>query len=462
MPYLTKTLEFLRSVFKTLRLALPKLGVGWMFALLTIDFNRIAIVELGITAVLITTMLALHHFLSPFQVVAGRIADRRPIFGLRRTPYLLLGGIFGSLIFMALPRVVQAMGDGYLPAVVAGFGLLLIYGIATAFIGDAHHALIAEVTEPRSRGAVISVVWIFTIVSTIIAAIIFNIVRQEYNLVAMQRLYNLTPFIVIGSILLGTLGLEKPLKGPELGKAIAQAKAIAPGGNAIQAALEILRENPQARGFFGFIFLTIFSIFLQDNILEVFGAEVFAMPVTETTRFQPMWGGGVLIGMFLMGAMSAIFSIKKWTITLIGCYGTTVGMLILALATLIQQVSLVAPALVVMGLFTGIFNVGALSMMMDMTIEGATGLFMGLWGVAQAFGNGLASIGGGILHTGLIETGLLSPNLAYFAIFGLEAVGMGLAAGVLWRISIPRFYEIQRASMTQADTLRAMEAGAAA
>lgn len=457
----TKIFTFLRIAFKTLRLALPKLGVGWMFALLTIDFNRIAIVELGITAVVITTMLAMHHFLSPFQVIVGRIADRYPIFGWRRSSYLLLSGIAGSLIFVALPTVAHAMGNGSTLAFVAGFGLLLIYGIAISIIGDAHHALIAEVTEPQYRGAVISVVWTITILSTIIAAIIFNVVRQEYSFETMQWLYSLTPFIVIGSILLGIIGLEKRLQGEQLARVVKQAKKVTPQGNAIQAALKILGENAQARDFFTFIFVAIFSIFLQDNILEVFGAEVFGLSVAGTTRFQPIWGGGVLVGMLLMGALSVIFSIKKRTIALIGSIGTAFGMLFLALAALLHQQNLVAPALIMMGLFTGFFNVGALSMMMDMTIEGATGLFMGLWGVAQAFGNGIASFGGGALHTGLIETGILSPNMAYFLIFGLEAAGMVLATALLWRINVSRFQEAHT-HITQADTLRAMEAGAVA
>ena len=452
-----KGLGFLKSAVKTLRLALPKLGVGWMFAILTIDFNRIAIVELGIAAVLVTAMLSLHYFLSPFQVISGRFADKHPILGLRRTPYLLMGGVVGSLIFLALPRIVHMMSDGSGLATMLGFGLLIIYGIAIAFMGDAHHSLISEVTEPKSRGAVISVVWTFTILSSIISAIVFNIVRPEYSLEAMQRLYNLTPFVVIISILVGTIGIEERLTGKRLEDALETSRKAAPEGNAIQAALNILRQNSQAREFFIFVFVAIFSIFLQDNILEVFGAEVFNMPVTETTQFQPMWGGGVLLGMLGMGVCSAIFSIKKRTITIVGCAGTAVGMLVLAFAAMNQAVGLVFPALVMMGIFTGFFNVGALSMMMDMTIEGATGLFMGLWGMAQAFGNGVASFSGGALHTGLIESGLMSPNMAYFLIFTIEATGMAVATVLMWHISVSGFRKAHEANMTHADTLRAME-----
>lgn len=455
-----KPIKWIKAVVKTLRLALPKLGVGWMFALLTINFNRITIVELNIAAVAVTGMLALHYFLSPFQVISGRIADRFPIGGLRRTPYLIGSAVVGSLVFLALPGVALAMSEGSALAYAAGFGLLLIFGIAIAVMGDSHHSLIAEVTEPESRGGVISVVWTFTILSTIIAAIVMAARMPEYTPQAMQDLYNLTPLIVIGSALLGIVGIEPRLTGADLDAALQQSKEVVPQGNPISAAIGVLRENTQARGFFLFIFVSILSIFLQDNILEPFGAEVFGMSVAETTSFQPAWGGGVLIGMMLMGIASVFLSISKRTIALIGCAGTSLGMLILAGAAVTETADMVKPALMFMGFFTGFFNVGALSMMMDMTVEGATGLYMGLWGMAQAFGNGVASFGGGVLHTGLIETGTLAPSTAYMVIFGLEAFGMALAAVLLWNLSVSRFRQLSDVprKLKRSDAVLAMEA----
>ncbi|MGF1507627.1 MAG: BCD family MFS transporter [Anaerolineae bacterium] len=456
-----KIVQILRNIFKTFRLSLPKIGVGWMFALLTIDFNRIAIVELGIVAIAITSMLALHYFLSPFQVIAGRIADQNPILGYRRTPYLIVAGVVGSLVFVLLPRVVHAMGDGVPLAFVFGLLLFVVFGICIAVMGDSHHSLIAEVTEPHQRGSVIAVVWTFSIMSTIFAAVVMNEVRPEFTLEYMQRLYNLTPFIVVISILLGVLGMEKRLKGDELVTAMERSRQAAPPGNPIKAALSVLRDNPQARGFFAFVFVSIFSIFLQDNILEVFGAEVFAMDVTETTGFQPMWGGGVLIGMMIMGLISAFFKIQKRTITIIGSVGTAAGMGLVAMAALLRQEALVTPALIGMGFFTGFFNVGALSMMMDMTVEGATGLYMGLWGMAQAFGNAMASMGSGALHTAFIETGLLAPNAAYFLIFAVEAIGMLVAVSILLRLSVTKFQSITQRQFSTGDVVNAMQAGAA-
>ncbi len=462
MATLSTVFRALRALVKTFQLALPKIGIGWMFALLTIDFNRITIVELGVSGILITTMLGLHHFLSPFQVIVGRMADRHPLGGLRRTPYIILSSIIGSLVFLALPAVAHAMGAGSLPATVAGFALIIVFGVTTATHGDAHHALIAEVTSERARGGVISVVWTFTILSTIAAAIVMNIVRPVYTPAAMQRLYNLTPFIVIGSTLLGLIGIEKRLRGPALEASIQRARKLAPEGNPLSSALHLLKQNWQVKGFFAFMFVSILSIFLQDNILEVFGAEVFHLPVTATTKFQPTWGGGVLFGMVLMGVVSVVFPVEKKRIALVGSVGTAFGMALLAVAAFSRQVALVSPALMTMGLFTGFFNVGALSLMMDMTIEGATGMYMGLWGVAQAFGNGVASIGSGALHTGLIETGWLSPYLAYTAIFTTEAFGMLIATLILLSISVQQFHAIQQANLTGHDLTRAIEASVAA
>jgi MFS transporter, BCD family, chlorophyll transporter len=462
MAFVRKTLNILGAILKTFRLALPKLGVGWMFALLTINFNRITIFELQVTAVAVTGMLAMHYFLSPFQVISGRIADRYPIFGLRRTPYFLMAAVVASLAFLGLPTAAQGMGAGSPAGFALGFALLLIFGVSIAVMGDSHHSLIAEVTKSEHRGSVISVVWTFTILSTIVAAGVMSSVMPEYTPAAMQRLYNLTPFIVLGSAVLGLIGMEPRLKGQKLQDTIDASRAISEGANPVAAAVNVLRTNRQAWGFFAFVFVSIFSIFLQDNILEPFGGEVFGLGLQETNKFQPMWGGGVLIGMMAMGLITAFFNIPKRWIAVVGCVGTSIGMIGLATAAFNQQVGWVMPSLIMMGLFTGFYNVGALSMMMDMTIEGATGLYMGLWGMAQAFGNGASSVAGGALHTGLIGTEFLTPSSAYFFIFGLEAVGMAAAAFIVWHLSVTAFHDQHANVLKREDTLRAMEAGAVA
>ncbi len=429
----------IRKLLWALRLALPKVGVGWMFALLTIDFNRVAIFELGIAAIIVTSLLSIHYFLSPFQVITGRIADTHPILGYRRTPYLLLGSLGASLLFVALPTVTMGMGTGNPGSFATAIGLFVLFGVFTAVIADSYHALLAEVTTKESRSGVIALVWIVMIMSTILAAVVMNAMRPEFTPELMQRLYNLTPFVVVGSALLGVIGIEKRMSRDELEAARVKARSLAPPGNPLASAVQLLRKNPSTRAFFLFIAVAIFSIFLQENIVEVFGAEVFGMGIRETTRFQPIWGGGILLGMALSGILGPILKVSRKRMVLVGLIGASAGFFVLGLVAGFGYRELLTPTLFGMGFFTGIFNVGALALMMEMTVEGATGMYMGLWGVAQAFGLALSSLGSGAIHTALIGSGLLAPQIVYPGIFFLEAAGLLLAAYILYPVSLSAF-----------------------
>jgi BCD family chlorophyll transporter-like MFS transporter len=186
------------------------------------------------------------------------------------------------------------------------------------------------------------------------------------------------------------------------------------------------------------------GIFLQDAILEPFGAEVFGLNQKATAAFQQAWGGGALLGMLGIGILSSLLPIAKKTIATLGGLGVAGGLALIALAAATSRQGLITPGLGLMGLGIGLFNVGALSMMMEMTVAGQAGLYMGLWGMAQGLGNGLANIVSGGLHTGLIESGLLSATAAYAAIFGVEALLMVLAIGILRGVSVQEFKGLSR------------------
>jgi BCD family chlorophyll transporter-like MFS transporter len=429
----------LRAMFWTFRIALPKVGVGWMFALLTIDFTRVAIFELGIAAIIVTSLLSIHYFMSPFQVIIGRIADCRPLFGLRRTPYLLMGSLCASLLFLVLPTVTLAMGEGSMLAMLAAIVLFTLFGLSMAVIADTYHSLLAEVTTKETRGAVVGTVWILMIISTIMAAQVMNMMRPEFTVEAMQNLYNLTPFVVMGCTIIGVLGMEKRQSPEQLETARLYALSLAPPGNPLTSAVRLLKANPAPRAFFAFIFLSIFAIFLQENIIEVFGAEVFGMSIKETTTFQQIWGGGVLLGMLFTIAISLALKPSRKKLVLIGCIGSALAFATLGLASLLQVEAMVKPTLFAMGLMIGIFNVGALSLMMEMTVEGATGMYMGLWGTAQALGMGASSLASGALHTALIGSGLVQARIAYLGIFLIEGVALVVAGMILYRISVSGF-----------------------
>ena len=92
-------------------------------------------------------------------------------------------------------------------------------------------------------------------------------------------------------------------------------------------------------------------------------------------------------------------------------------------------------------------------------MDGGRGLYVGVWGMAQAYGTGVSSVAAGALGTGLIELGGLVPSTAYTLIFGLEGTAMALSVAILYRLSVEQFRQ-SVGEVSRADIGRAMEVGA--
>lgn len=199
----------IRKIILTLQLTLPRATTGMLSAVLSSNFNRISIYEMGITAVIITTMLGLYHFLSPFQVIFGRLADRVPIFGLRRSPYILAGLTLSALVVAFLPPVALAMSAGHIWAFVLGFCMLILFGVGFCASGVTHLSLIADVVAEKERGLQVALTWIILITSMILTLRFLGILMPEYDYDRMREIYAWFVPVIFGVTLLGLLGVEK-------------------------------------------------------------------------------------------------------------------------------------------------------------------------------------------------------------------------------------------------------------
>ena len=444
---------------KTVRLMLPKIGVGYLFAMLTSVYDRVMINELGLAATLVGFLLLVHNLMSILQVMNGRLSDRRSLFGLRRTPFMILGLLIAAVSLVALPHVVTMYANGNTSALLLMIAVMIVFGFGFAMCGDAHNTLIAEMTEgKKNRSSVVSMVWVFTILSSIICAIVISIVLQSMDTAAGAPKACLTEacnairkdvaiawmpfFFAIGPIvafvgLLPLLGLEKRLTKDELAHA-----ALRPEINIKQAYTRIF-SNAQARVFFFFVFISIFALFLQDDILESFGADVFKMSAAQTTQLQPVMGGATLLAMLVMGMVASKVQIQKRTIANWGALISAAGFVLLAVCAMLQLRALLTPALIVLGAGMGAFNIGALSMMMDMTVPGEAGSLMGAWGMAQALANGLSQVAGGFMRdAGLMLTG--SMTATYAAIFSASMVLCVVAVNLMAHVDVQKFRRMTR------------------
>ncbi|ARN73162.1 BCD family MFS transporter [Oceanicoccus sagamiensis] len=427
---------------RAFQLTLPRAAAGWLFALLTSNFNRIAIYELGIAAVVVTSMLGLYHFLSPFQVIYGRISDRVPMFGYHRTPYVVIGMMLSACAVAALPYIVVPMSVnpdviGFLAfpyaAYVVGFVILIIFGLGFAMAGANHLALVAEVIPERSRGIVTAFIWTMLIIGMIASLQFIRSYMPDYDIDTMKSLYLLSIPVVGVVTILGVIGVEKKVSSPLEHAHMSDDKGEEHA--TMKDFLVAVISNPAVRNFFLFIFLFQIGYSLQDNILEVFGAEVLKMTVGETGRFQQIWGGGAIVGMFVMGFLVFRGALSKRIAITIGIAGIVFSLLLLAYGAYQVDGSIVNTSLVIMGFFNGFALVGTLTAMMEFTTDAERGAYIGLWGLAIAFANGIASIAAGQLVTSWIESGLFTAVLGFTYIFTIEALITLTSLWFLWRVN---------------------------
>jgi MFS transporter, BCD family, chlorophyll transporter len=122
----------------------------------------------------------------------------------------------------------------------------------------------------------------------------------------------------------------------------------------------------------------------------------------------------------------------------IGLAMASLSFLLLAAAGWRGEPGWLAPAILLMGLGMGLSTVGGLALMISMAVKQLTGLYMGTWALAQALGNGLASIGCGLLSA--LGLRLLGEQTSVHALVFLpEAVGLLAATALLRRISLGEF-----------------------
>lgn len=413
---------------------LSKFAIAWMFALVTVNFNRVAILEVGLSAIIIATMIGLYPLFGPTQPLFGRLTSRYPIFGYRRSPYLLLGLLMGALVFPPMPSVLQAMSDGALWAIAIGFVLFFIFGAAIALMANTYLDLISECTEAQQRSSVFAAAWTGQTLIIVVWAGVFRWLMPEFSYEAMQRLYTLTPFVVMTLGVLSVLGLEKRHSKEELAELMKQDAAKARDQNPIGDSLRLLSGNLAAQKFFLFVALCFMGIFSQDLLQEILGGEVFQMNAGESVIFQQIFNGTVTIGMGLTAAFGAkvmgeptlktplLPLEKRKTLAAYGGFGATLSFLFISLAIAKEQLSLLYAAWAFNGLTVGVFTFCAVTMMSDMTVEGETGKYLGLWSIAQAIGLGLSFLVSGILHHVLVRSAVFSSTaIGYAMIFLIEA-----------------------------------------
>src|SRR4030042_1368962 len=117
------------------------------------------------------------------------------------------------------------------------------------------------------------------------------------------------------------------------------------------------------------------------------------MPITS------IWGACFLVAMVIAGLLEG--RVYKLTLVRLGGWNALVGFVLIAASGLVSSPAIFYLGLVVLGIGTGFSTVSNLSLMLDMTTVGKVGLFIGIWGMANAISRLLGSLIGGVLRDAL-------------------------------------------------------------
>jgi BCD family chlorophyll transporter-like MFS transporter len=418
-------------MWRILKLGLFHIGSAMIDLLAFSVWNRVMIVELGLPATPVGLVLTLHNFLSPLLVWGGYLSDVRPLAGLRRLPYALGGRLLMVAPFPLLPLIAWSIASGASWGWSVAFIAFVLYGIGRAISGTAFLALIHDVAPAEQRGRAVGIVWTMLITGFAVVPILYARLLPVYDPAAVQKLFLVAPAIATALFFIALWGEEK--RQP----AAAAVRASAPAP--LRRTLAAVWNNTGTRVFAAFLLISALFIFAYDQILEPFGGDVFSLPVGKTTMFNAYWGMGVLFGM--LGALAISSRPRRptdVTISIVGAVGSALAFALLSLASARQQLPLVSPALLTLGLSMGIFNVGSLALMMRMSDERLAGTFMGVWSLMQLMGRGLSGLIG-VISRDLSLAWLGNFGAAYGATFALEAVGVVVAVFFLLRLDLGQF-----------------------
>ncbi|HID50525.1 MAG TPA: MFS transporter [Anaerolineae bacterium] len=414
------------SVWRTMRLGTFQIGSAMADILTASVWNRVMIADFGVPATPVGFLLALQYLLIPVAFWAGYRSDTKKLWGKRRISYIWLGRSWMVLSFPLLGLSVRFFEQG---EAVTGWLLalatFLLFGLGKLLSGSVYLALVRESAPAAKQGIAIGMVEITLIASFPIMAVMYGRWMETYDPRTFATLLLATAVICGFFWWISIAGAEKHIPQTISGK-------LGAGQKNARAAFKHIWQDGRVRRFFVFLFVATFAAWMQDNILEPFGADVFGLEAGQTTRFTGYWGAAtiiVLLASFIIWRKrppETLAPIAKIGLVIMG-----LGMALLAGVTLTGQERWLTSALILFGLGFGLYSFGGLSLMVVMSPDQNAGAYLGLWSICILISKGLGTFAGGLFRDIFFLGAGWTAALSYAFVFVMAATGLLAAAAIL-------------------------------
>ena len=413
---------------KRLQLALIHTAVAITLVPINSTLNRVMIFDLGISKTLFTILAIFPYLLSPIQVAIGSFSDRHPIFGYRRSPYILAGLILCVLGVAVSPQIAVLISQNFSLGVIVGILAFGMWGMGYNLSAVSYLSLASEISGEKGRGVTVATMFTVMVIGLIATGIGLSQMVPTYIPDVLTR-----AFIVVAAsaLTMGLLGLIK--LEPRTSDLASMPRSE---NHTVKEMVSAITANPVAKIFFVYLLLLLAAILGQDVLLEPFGAQAFGMTLEQTSRIVSITNSFTLIAFIIAGFLDG--RVRKKYVAQSGNLGALIGFIIIVISGLTISKSLFYVGITLLGFGTGISTIANLSLMFDLTVPEKVGLYIGAWG----FSNGLSRLVG-LLMAGIVAdvaTTITGDALhGYLIVFGIEALMMLIAAVMLYRIDVGAF-----------------------
>jgi MFS transporter, BCD family, chlorophyll transporter len=403
---------------RLLRLSLIQVSVGMSLVLLVGTINRVMIVELGIQASIVSTMLCLPLVFAPLRALIGFRSDtHRSVLGWKRIPFIFRGTMvqFGGLAIMPFALLVLS-GGGNASAWPAWIGPLMA-ALAFLLVGAGIHttqtvglALATDQALPESRPKVVGLMYVMLLFGTIVSALAFGKLLENFN---PGRLVQVIQGSAVITIVLNGFALwkQEPLKRAVPGE-------LNRAEPSFREAWESYMQGGQAMRRLIIVGFGTMAFGMQDVLLEPYGGEILHLTVSATTVLTAALAVGGLLG---FGAASHILSrgADPFRMSSAGALAGAMAFIAIIASAPLSSALLFKLGVFVLGVGGGLFSHGTLTATMNSAPKQQAGLALGAWGAVQATAGGVGIGLGGIIRDLAAASGF---SKTYGAATGYNAV----------------------------------------
>ncbi len=407
---------------RILRLSLFQVSVGLALVMLNGTLNRVMIVELGVPAWLVGTMVALPLLFAPLRALVGFRSDHhRSAIGWKRVPYLWAGTLltFGGFAIMPFALLLLT-GDGnasvWTARAAAGLSFLLV-GAGMHTVQTAGLALATDLAPPERRPQVIAVLYVALLVGMLVSALALGALLADYR---HLRLIQVVQGAAVVSIVLNVVALWRQ-------EALSPAMPSEAPRPKFGEAWRRFAEGTRARRFLVAVTLGTLAFGMQDILLEPYGGEILGLSVGATTGLTAVLAAGGLVA-FALAATVLARGTHPVRLAATGALAGVAAFSAVVFADPLQSTALFAAGTFGIGFGAGLFAVGTLTVAMGLGGENDAGLSLGAWGAAQATAAGvgialgatLRDVVGALATSGALGDALATPATGYSVVYHLE------------------------------------------